>query len=91
MTVRATASQFAKNFGRYRDEAQREPVEITSHGRISGYFVSAQEYAEIQRLRTLERRAYNLGTLPQDLLVALANSTMDSRHAHLNSLLDGST
>jgi hypothetical protein len=29
-------------------------------GRTSGYFVSAQEYAELQRLRALERRAYRL-------------------------------
>jgi len=27
--------------------AQREQVAITSHGRISGYFVSAHEYAEL--------------------------------------------
>ena len=28
--VRVTATEFAKNFGRYREEAQREPVAITT-------------------------------------------------------------
>src|SRR5580698_10036849 len=55
-----TATEFAKNFGRYKEAAQREPIAITSYGRTSGYFVSAQEYAELQRLRALERRAYRL-------------------------------
>ena len=30
--VRVTSTEFAKNFGRYREAAQREPVAITSHG-----------------------------------------------------------
>ncbi len=51
-----TATEFAKSFGRYKEEAQREPIAITSHGRISGYFVSEREFKELQRLRALERR-----------------------------------
>jgi prevent-host-death family protein len=89
MSIRTTASDFAKHFGRYREAAQREPVEITSHGRASGYFVSVHEYQELQRLRALERRAYNLATLPLDLAAAISRSTMDPRHEHLNALLDG--
>ncbi len=46
-----TATEFAKGFGRFKEEAQREPVAITSYGRISGYFVSAHEYEELRRLR----------------------------------------
>ncbi len=40
--VVTTATDFAKRFGRYKKEAQREPVAIKSHGRVSGYFVSAE-------------------------------------------------
>ena len=65
--VRVTATEFAKNFGRYREEAQREPVAITSHGRTSGYFVSAYEYAELVRLRAFERRVYRIEELPENL------------------------
>lgn len=83
-----TATEFAKSFGRYKEEAQREPVAITSHGRISGYFVSAHEYGELCRLRDLERRVYRLQGLPKDLAGDIQNARMDSSHDHLNSLLD---
>ena len=86
--VRVTATEFAKNFGRYREEAQREPVAITSHGRTSGYFVSPHEYAELERLRAFERRVYRIEELPASIVQAIAESTMDPRHEHLNALLD---
>jgi PHD/YefM family antitoxin component YafN of YafNO toxin-antitoxin module len=82
-----TATEFAKEFGRYKEEAQREPIAITTHGRISGYFVSAREYAELQRLRALERRAYRLNELPREIIEGIAIAKMDPRHDHLNSLL----
>lgn len=86
--VRVTATEFAKNFGRYREAAQREPVAITSHGRTSGYFVSAQEFAEFERLRAYERRVHRIEDLPDDAFDAIASSKMDPRHDHLNALLD---
>lgn len=86
--VRVTATEFAKNFGRYREEAQRAPVAITSHGRTTGYFLSPHEFAELERLRAYERRAYRIDELPDDLFEAIVNSKMDARHQHLNALPD---
>lgn len=86
--VAITATEFAKEFGRYKEEAQREPVAITTHGRISGYFVSAREYAELQRLRALERRAYRLNELPRELVEGIAAAKVDPKHDSLNRLLD---
>ena len=83
-----TATEFAKNFGRYRDEAQREPVAITSHGRTTGYFVSAQEFAELQRLRAFERRVYGIADLPPPLADAIAEAKMAPGTEHLNRLLE---
>jgi prevent-host-death family protein len=85
--VAITATEFAKNFGRYKEAAQREPIAITSYGRTSGYFVSAQEYAELQRLRALERRAYRINELPADIADAIEASRMNPAHEHLNDLL----
>jgi PHD/YefM family antitoxin component YafN of YafNO toxin-antitoxin module len=82
-----TASEFAKSFGRYKEEAQREPVAITSYGRISGYFVSAHEYEELQRLRAFERRVYALKELPAEIADAIEAARMDPAHDHLNALL----
>ena len=82
-----SATEFAREFGRYKEEAQREPVAITTYGRISGYFVSTHEYAELQRLRAMERRAYRLGELPRDLIEAIVTARMDPKHDDLNRLL----
>jgi prevent-host-death family protein len=84
--VAITATEFAKNFGRYKEAAQREPIAITSYGRTSGYFVSAQEYAELQRLRSLERRAYSINELPVQLADAIEAAKMNPAHDHLNDL-----
>jgi PHD/YefM family antitoxin component YafN of YafNO toxin-antitoxin module len=43
------ASEFTRNFGRYRMRAQREPVAVSSHGRITGYFIGTDEYEEFRR------------------------------------------
>lgn len=86
--VAVTATEFAKNFGRYKEEAQREPVAITSYGRTSGYFLSSHEFNEYQRLKAYARRAYHVSELPDDLADAIETATMDSTHDHLDRLLD---
>ncbi|MEI8208331.1 MAG: hypothetical protein WCG16_03935 [Methylococcales bacterium] len=48
---RVSASEFVKHFGQYKEQAQRESIAITSHGRTSGYFLSEHEYNEYM-LRT---------------------------------------
>lgn len=87
--VATTATEFAKRFGRYKEEAQRAPVAITSHGRVSGYFVSAQEFAELERLRAFERQVFRLNNLPADIADAIEAARMDPAHDHLNELLHG--
>ena len=86
--VEVPATEFAKNFGRYKELAQREPVAITSHGRKSGYFISEHEYAEYQRLKTRARRAYHVSELPEETIRAMATARMDPAHDHLNKLMD---
>lgn len=87
--VDVPATEFVKNFGRYKELAQREPVAITSHGRTSGYFVSEHVYAEYQRLKTrAARRALLVSELSEDAVRAISTSRMDSRHDHLNKLMN---
>ena len=52
--VTITALEFQRNFGRYRETAQREAVSVTNHGRESVVLISSQEY---RRLMARERRA----------------------------------
>ena len=86
--VAITATEFAKNFGRYKEEAQRAPIEITSYGRTSGYFLSSHAYEEYQRLKAHSGRAYHVSELPDEVARAIETATMDSTHDPLNSLLD---
>ncbi|MEZ4859876.1 MAG: type II toxin-antitoxin system prevent-host-death family antitoxin [Caldilineaceae bacterium] len=46
-----SASEFQKNFGHFKELAQREPVMVTSNGRESVVLLSAAEYAELKKLR----------------------------------------
>jgi PHD/YefM family antitoxin component YafN of YafNO toxin-antitoxin module len=86
--VAVTATEFARNFGLHKEQAQREPVAITSYGRISGYFVSEQEFNELQRLRKFERRVYKLKDLPDNLVKAIKSAKMNPAHDHLNKLVE---
>jgi hypothetical protein len=81
------ASEFTRNFGRYRMRAQREAVAVSSHGQITGYFVSPDEYEEFKRFRE-SHRSFATAELPEEKVEAICNSRMDPRHAHLDKLLD---
>jgi hypothetical protein len=81
------ASEFTRNFGRYRMRAQREAVAVSSHGQITGYFVGPDEYEEFKRFRE-SRRSFATSELPEEKVEAIRNSRMDPRHAHLDKLLD---
>ena len=82
--IEVASTEFAKNFGRYKEIVQREPVAITSHGRTSGYFVSESEY---KKLRAQSRRVYHVSELPDATIAALANAAMDPEHNHLDVLM----
>lgn len=84
---KVTATEFAKNFGAYRDKALRQPVAVTTHGRPAGYFISPEDFEVLQRLKKY-RRAYKVEDLPESTIRAMAKSKMDKKHDHLNKLLD---
>ena len=86
--VTVTATEFAKNFGRYREAVHREPVAVTSHERIAGYFMSSEDYETYQRLKAMLPKVLAAHEIPEDTLSALQKARMDDRHYHLNGLLD---
>jgi hypothetical protein len=81
------ASEFTRNFGRYRMEAQREAVPVSSHGQITGYFVRPDEYEAFLRYKA-QRKSFATAELPKEKVEAIARVRMDKRHDHLNDLLD---
>ncbi len=81
------ASEFTRNFGRYRMLAQREAVAVSSHGSVTGYFVAPGDYEEFRRFKQ-RRRSFATAELSDEKVAAIAASRMDERHAHLDALLD---
>jgi PHD/YefM family antitoxin component YafN of YafNO toxin-antitoxin module len=86
--ITVSATEFSKNFGRYRDMAQRETVAVTSHERVTGYFVSSNDYEELMRLKAMMPKSYAAEELSEATIQAIATSRMDAYHNHLNRLLD---
>lgn len=82
------ATEFARNFGRYREIVQREAIAVRAHDRITGYFVSARDYDEYQRLKAMMPVAVAAEELDDVTLRALSQAKMDKRHDALNALMD---
>ena len=80
------ASEFTRNFGRYRMLAQREAVAVSSHGSITGYFVGPDEYEEFRRYKQ-RRRSSATAELSEERAEAIASPRMDEWHAHVDALL----
>ena len=70
VTVKATT--FARHFAHYQDEAIREKViVVTSHDRVVGGYLSADELQRYERLKAQERRVYKTEELPDRLVAAI--------------------
>ena len=81
------APEFTRNFGHYREIAQREPVAVTSDGLPTGYFVSAAEFEELQRIKAFARRSRALAEMTRKEIEQMAGTRMAAEHDHLNALL----
>ena len=82
------ATEFARNFTAMREAAQHAPVAVTAHRRVAGYFLSARDYADYQKLKAWRGEALYVHELGEEDIQALASARMDPRHDHLNALLD---
>ncbi len=66
------ASDFSRNFGKYQDEAIKAGViNVTSHGRIVGAYLSATELEHFERLKRREREVLKIGELDDETLAAI--------------------
>ncbi|MBF0334369.1 MAG: hypothetical protein HQL40_12100 [Alphaproteobacteria bacterium] len=62
------ASEFVRAFGRFQDEAYREVVKVTSHGRVVGGYLSAPDLELFERLKSRAREVLVVGELPDDVV-----------------------
>jgi hypothetical protein len=69
-TVRA--SDFARNFAKYQDEAiSAKVISVTSHGRVVGAYLSAQELARYEALKRRVSEVLRTGELDDETVAAI--------------------
>ena len=69
------ATEFSRNFARYREEAIEEKViHVTSHGRVIGAYLSASEAAHYEKLKRRERQSLVVGELSDDVTSAIESA-----------------
>jgi hypothetical protein len=83
----ASAAEFIRNFGTFQRMVAREPIEVTSHGKIAGVYVSAEDAALLKRIRA-SRQAYHLWELPDEFQEALRKAEPGSESDGLDHLMD---
>ena len=70
LTVRAT--EFSRNFAKYQDEAiEAKVINVTSHGRVIGGYLSASELARYEALKRREREVLIVGQLDDETIEAI--------------------
>ena len=83
--AQTTALEFQRRFGHFQHQAQREPVEITRHGRREFVLMSAEHY---DWLRAAAQRAHLTVDAADVVVEAVERAEMDHEHADLDDLLE---
>jgi prevent-host-death family protein len=78
------ALEFQRRFGEFQNKAQREPVEITRHGRREYVLMSAEHY---DWLKATAQRTHRTVDAADVILAAVERAEMDPEHATLDELL----
>jgi prevent-host-death family protein len=76
--------EFQRKFGEFQHQAQREPVEITRHGRRELVLMSADHY---DWLMAAARRTHRTADASSVVIDAVRRAEMDPEHTALNDLL----
>jgi antitoxin StbD len=79
MAKKVSASEVQKNFGFWHDQALKEPIQITKHGRESAYLVSAETFHE---LWASFRRAVRVQDLTESEMAMIMASEIPAEHAY---------
>jgi prevent-host-death family protein len=82
--TRTTAVEFQRHFGEFQHQAQREPVEITRHGRRELVLMSAEHY---DWLIAAARRTSRTADAASVVIDAVRRAEMDEEHAPLDDLM----
>jgi prevent-host-death family protein len=79
-----TSVEFQRKFGEFQHKAQREPVEITRHGRRELVLMSADHY---DWLVAAAKRTYRTEDAASVVIDAVQRAEMDPALSKLNELM----
>lgn len=82
--ARVSSLEFQRRFGEVQHQAQREPVEITRHGRREFVLMSADQY---DWLIAAAQRSHATGNALDIVVDAVERAEMGPEHASLDELL----
>ncbi len=82
--AQTTAMEFQRKFGEFQHQAQREPVEITRHGRRELVLLSADHY---DWLVVAARRTHRTANAASVVVDAVRRAEMDPEHSRLDDFL----
>jgi len=69
------ATEFSRNFARYREEAIAEKIiHVTSHGRVIGAYLSASEAVHYEKLKRRETQSLVVGELSNDVVETIKSA-----------------
>ncbi|MCF1472962.1 hypothetical protein FS763_13530 [Agrobacterium vitis] len=73
--MRVSATKFSRHFAQYQDEAHAAGViEITSHERVIGGYLSARELEHYRHLKKMERQVVTFSEFDEDMLAELRDT-----------------
>ncbi len=73
--LQVPATAFSRSFGKYRDEVHSVGIiEITSHDRVVGAYISAKELEHFNALKKRERQVIRAEDVDDELLEAIKNA-----------------
>ena len=73
--LKVSATKFSRGFAHYQDEAHSAGViEITSHDRVIGGYLSAKELENYRRLKSKEREVVTFDEFDEDMLSDIKNT-----------------
>ena len=82
--AKTSALEFQRDFGKFQDQARREPLEIMRHGRREMVLMSADHY---DWLVATARRTHRTAEAAPVVADAAERAEMDPEHAGLDDLL----
>jgi len=85
---RVTRAEFAKQPGRYQEEAMFGQPVIITNGRDKKPKTVLVSYDLFEQLVAQNRRSIQTAALDQETLADILKGEMDPRHNYLNDLLD---